>query len=233
MVPAPRDFRASVWGVVPGVGTPPPGRVTVNSFEMRPRGGFVLRLEKTSRGQTEKPLDVYFIDVEGGQATLLVTPSGESMLIDTGYPGLGAIATSIACSATIKQAGLTQLDYLLVTHYHDDHVGNAAAIAAHIPVGTFVDHGESVETDDNARALYAGYVKARATGRHLLVKPGNKIPIRDLDVTIVTAGGEHLTRPLSAPAGPNPLCAAFKAKDADPSENARSVGSMIAFGRFR
>src|SRR5688500_9801292 len=162
-----------------------------------------------------RPLDIYFIDVEGGQATLFVTPAGESMLIDTGHPGNGDRDLNRVL-ATITQAGLTKLDYLLVTHYHSDHVGNAAAIAEKIPVGTFVDHGPTVETDESATKLYAEYVKGRASGRHLLVKPGDKVPIRDLDVTIVTAHGERLTRPLVRPSFPNPLCAAFKPKDPDP-----------------
>ena len=180
--------------------------------------------------QRVEALDIYFIDVEGGQATLFVTPSGQSMLIDTGNPGDRDLNRVLD---TIKQAGLTKLDYLLVTHYHGDHVGNAAAIAATIPVGTFVDHGESVETTDGAKALYADYVKGRERGKHLLAKPGDKLPVRDLDVTIVTAGGNHITRALSGRAAPNALCAGFTPKDPDPSENARSVGSMIAFGRFR
>jgi glucose/arabinose dehydrogenase/beta-lactamase superfamily II metal-dependent hydrolase len=182
--------------------------------------------------QVPKPLDVYFIDVEGGQATLFVTPSGESMLIDTGYPGNGDRDINRVLS-TIKQAGLTRLDYVLVTHYHNDHVGNAAAIAARIPVGTFIDHGETVETTADAKALYDGYVTGRAAARHMLAKPGDKVPIRDLDVTIVTAGGERIRRALAPPALPNPLCAGFAPKDPDPSENARSVGSMLVFGRFR
>jgi competence protein ComEC len=186
----------------------------------------------SGRAQVGRPLDIYVIDVEGGQATLFVTPSGESMLIDTGHPGEGDRDLNRVL-ATIKQAGLTKLDYLLVTHYHSDHVGNAAAIASKIPVGTFIDHGPTVETSDAATRLYEEYVKGRATGRHLLVKPGDKVPIRDLDVTIVTANGERLTRPLCRPCVPNPYCAAFKPKDPDPTENARSVGSMIAFGRFR
>jgi beta-lactamase superfamily II metal-dependent hydrolase len=182
--------------------------------------------------EAQKALDIYFIDVEGGQATLFVTPSGESMLIDTGYPGLEDRDLNRVL-ATIKQAGLTRLDYLLVTHYHGDHVGNAAAIGAKIPVGTFIDHGPSVETDAAATALYDAYVKGRERGKHMLAKPGDKVPIRDLDVTIVTANGEHITRPLCRPCVPNPYCSAFKPKDPDPSENARSVGSRIAFGRFR
>jgi beta-lactamase superfamily II metal-dependent hydrolase len=182
--------------------------------------------------QTPKPLDIYFIDVEGGQATLLVTPSGESMLIDTGYPGFEDRDVNRVLSA-VRQAGVKKLDYLLVTHYHNDHAGNAAAIAARIPVGTFIDHGESVETTEDAKALYASYVKGRSTGRHMQVKPGDTIPFRDLAVTILTAGGEHIRQALAGAAQPNPSCADFKPKDPDPSENARSVGSMIAFGSFR
>jgi glucose/arabinose dehydrogenase/beta-lactamase superfamily II metal-dependent hydrolase len=184
------------------------------------------------RGQAQKPLDIYFIDVEGGQATLFVTPSGESMLIDTGYPG-NQDRDLNRVLATIRQAGLTKLDYLLVTHYHSDHAGNAAALAAKIPVGMFIDHGPTVETDAPATALYETYLKGRASGKHMLAKPGDKVPIRDLDVTIVTANGEHITRPLCRPCVPNPYCGAFKSKDPDPGENARSVGSRITFGRFR
>jgi glucose/arabinose dehydrogenase/beta-lactamase superfamily II metal-dependent hydrolase len=191
-----------------------------------------LVLAATPHAQSQKPLDIYFIDTEGGQATLLVTPSGESMLIDTGFPGFGDRDLN-RILATIKQAGLSKLDYLLVTHHHLDHVGNATAIAAKIPVGTFIDHGPTVETTDDAKALYDSYVKGRASGRYMLAKPGDKVPIRDIDVTIVTSNGEHITRPICRPCVPNPFCAAFKPKDADPSENARSVGSVIAFGRFR
>jgi glucose/arabinose dehydrogenase/beta-lactamase superfamily II metal-dependent hydrolase len=182
--------------------------------------------------QSPRPLDIYFIDVEGGQATLFVTPSGESMLIDTGYPGFEDRDLNRVL-ATIKQAGLTKLDYLLVTHYHSDHAGNAAAIASKIPVGTFIDHGPTVETGAPAAALYEAYVKGREHGKHMLAKPGDKVPIRDLDVTVVTANGEHISRPLCRPCVPNPYCSAFTPKDPDPGENARSVGTRIVFGRFR
>src|SRR5262245_6598283 len=96
----------------------------------------VLGLLARPAAQSAKPLEVYFIDVEGGQATLVVSPSGQAMLIDTGYPGFeDRDVTRVA--AAVKQAGLSRLDYLLVTHYHNDHVGNAPAIAARIPIGTF------------------------------------------------------------------------------------------------
>ena len=193
----------------------------------------VLATSSAPGAQLRRPLDIYFIDVEGGQATLLVTPSGQSMLIDTGFPGFEDRDVNRVLG-TIKQAGLAKLDYLLVTHHHADHVGNAAAIAAKIPVGTFIDHGPTVETTADATALYGGYAKAIAKSRHLVVKPGDKIPLRDLDVTIVASNGEHIARPLAGvSAEANPLCSAFKPRTPDPSENARSVGAIISFGRFR
>ena len=160
-----------------------------------------------SRAQapSQKPLDIYFIDVEGGQATLLVAPSGESMLVDTGFPGYdGRDLARIEAAA--KQAGVSRIDYLVITHYHTDHVGNVPALAPRIPIRTFVDHGPTVETA-NTR-LYDAYVEARKTGKHLQVKPGDKIPIAGLDVTVVAAGGQALAKPLPGAGAANPLCAA-------------------------
>src|SRR5262249_47359664 len=104
----------------------------------------------------KKPLRTYFVDVEGGQATLLVTPDGESLLIDTGWPGNdGRDADRIVAAA--KDAGISKIDYVLITHYHDDHVGGAPQLAAKIPIETFIDHGENRETDGNAAKLYDAY----------------------------------------------------------------------------
>jgi beta-lactamase superfamily II metal-dependent hydrolase len=192
----------------------------------------ILFVVAPRRAQTPESLQIHFVDVEGGQATLFVTPSGESLLIDTGFPGNDDRDLDRVLDA-IKSAGLKSLDYLLVTHYHSDHVGNAAAIASRIPVGTFVDHGDTVETTADAKALYDGYLRGRATGKHLQVKPGDKLPIKGFDVTIVSAGGEHIATALQGGGQPNPQCASYKPKDPDPSENARSVGSVITFGRFR
>jgi len=182
--------------------------------------------------QAKKALEIYFIDVEGGQATLFVTPTGQSMLIDTGYPGNGDRDLNRVLAA-IKQAKLKRLDFLLVTHYHADHAGNAAAIAAKVPVATFIDHGETVETTADAKALYGGYVKGRSRARHMLAKPGAKILLGEVEFTIVTSGGAHINRPLVPSAKPNPLCASFTPKDPDPGENARSVGTLIAYRNFR
>ena len=169
--------------------------------------GVILMLAGSLHAQraAPRPLDIRFLDVEGGQATLLVAPSGESMLIDTGFPGNGGRDLNRILAA-IKDAGLKKLDYLVITHYHSDHVGNAAAIAAKIPVGTFVDHGPLRERTNELDALYEGYVKARAGGRHIEAKPGDRIPIRDLDATIVASDGALLASPLPGAGEPNPLC---------------------------
>src|SRR3954470_10210579 len=110
-----------------------------------------------------RPLQVFVIDVEGGQATLVVSPAGQSLLIDTGWPGFdGRDAGRI--QAAMKAGGVTRIDYLLVTHYHTDHVGGVPQLAARVPVGTFIDHGATVE--DPADPGYTAYLKTRATGKH-------------------------------------------------------------------
>jgi len=177
-------------------------------------------------------LSVYFIDTEGGQSTLFVSPSGESLLVDTGWPDFnGRDADRIVAAA--KHAGLTKIDYLLITHYHMDHVGGIPQLAARMPIGTFIDHGPSVEHGEDADELVAAYTHAREEGHHLLARPGEKIPIRGLDVEILTAAGDEISSPLPGAGAPNPECASVKLRDADPSENAQSVGTLITFGRFR
>jgi competence protein ComEC len=192
----------------------------------------VLLLTATLGAQAEKPLEIRFIDVEGGQATLIVSPAGESMLVDTGYPGNnGRDADRIAAAA--RQAGLSRIDYLVVTHYHADHVGGVPALATRIPVGTFVDHGPTVEQGDQPAALYGAYLEARAKGRHILARPADTLPLKGVDIRVVSAAGDLITKPLAGAGQPNAMCAAFAAKDPDPTENARSVGMVVTFGRFR
>jgi competence protein ComEC len=179
-----------------------------------------------------KTLDIYFVDVEGGQATLVVSPSKQALLVDTGWPGFNMRdANRIAAAA--KRAGVKQIDYLVVTHYHTDHVGGAPQLVGKLPVRTFVDHGESVEHGENEDRLYNRYVKARETGQHLQVKPGDKIPMKGLDVTVVTSAGQGIAGPLPGAGQPNPACATTKPLENDPSENAQSVGILIQFGSFR
>jgi competence protein ComEC len=179
-----------------------------------------------------KDLEIFFVDVEGGQATLIVTPSKQSMLVDTGWPGLN-MRDADRIAAVAKRAGVKQIDYLVVTHYHTDHVGGVPQLVHRLPVRTFVDHGETVEHDEEGTRMYTRYLKARETGQHLQVKPGDKIPIKGLDVTVLTSGGESIANPLPGAGQPNPECASTKLQEADPGENARSVGILVQYGNFR
>jgi competence protein ComEC len=181
-----------------------------------------------------KVLEVYFVDVEGGQATLIVAPSKQSLLVDAGWPGMNS-RDAIRIAAVAKKAGVKEIDYLVVTHYHDDHVGGVPQLAAKLPIRNFVDHGESVEHNGHAEHLYKSYVRTRdaSGGKHFEVKPGDKIPVKDLDVTVVAAGGEGLQSALPGAGQPNPACAGVKPMEADTSENARSVGILVQYGDFR
>lgn len=192
----------------------------------------VLAVAVLAASQGAKTLDVYFVDVEGGQATLFVAPSGESLLVDAGWPGFeGRDADRIA--AVVKRAGLSRIDYLVVTHYHADHVGGVPALAAKIPIVTFIDHGPTVEDGEQAAELYRRYVETRAKGRHLLVKPGDKIPLAGVDITVVAVNEERIADAVPGGGQPNGLCSSFTPKAPDPSENARSVGFVLTYGRFR
>jgi beta-lactamase superfamily II metal-dependent hydrolase len=179
-----------------------------------------------------KNLEIYFIDVEGGQATLFVSPGGESMLVDTGWSGNNSRdANRIAAAA--KHAGVKAIDYLLITHFHEDHVGGVPQLAGKLPIRNFIDHGESVEQDRRAKELYNAYVEYRAKGNHILAKPGVTIPVKGLDVKVLTADGDEIESPLPGAGQANPLCAQDKLHAPDPTENARSVGTLINFGNFR
>jgi beta-lactamase superfamily II metal-dependent hydrolase len=191
----------------------------------------LVSLTASVGAQPRDTLDVYVIDVEGGQATLFVSPAGESMLVDAGWPGFnGRDADRIAAAA--KRAGLSHIDYLIVTHYHRDHVGGVPDLVARLPVKTFVDHGPTIETGEAPSALYNSYLEARKSGRHVRVKVGDAIPMKGIDVRVVASNGELLSRPLSDGAA-NPLCDSFTPREADPGENARSVGTVISYGKFR
>jgi len=179
-----------------------------------------------------KPLQIYFIDVEGGQATLIVTPLGESLLIDTGWPGYeGRDADRIVAAA--HQAGIKQLDYVLITHFHRDHVGGVPQLVDGIKVGTFVDHGPNQEDSEVTRTDYAAYEKAIAGHAHVVVKPGWGLPIKGLEVHVLAAAGDHITSPLPGAGEANSYCGSEPAAAVDNTENARSVGVLITFGHFR
>lgn len=179
-----------------------------------------------------KPLQIYFIDVEGGQATLVVSPSGQSLLIDTGWPGYeGRDADRIV--ATAHAAGVKQIDYVLITHYHRDHVGGVPQLVDGMKVGTFIDHGPNLEDSEVTRTDYAAYQKAIAGHTHVVVKPGFGLPIKGIEVEVLSAAGDLLGKPLPGAGEANSYCKGHAAEADDPTENARSVGVLITFGKFR
>ena len=180
----------------------------------------------------EKNLQVFFIDVEGGQSTLIVSPSGESMLIDTGWPGHNHRDVDRIVHAA-KKAGCKRIDYVLVTHYHMDHVGGAAQLAERFPVRTFVDHGANTETDKGAQQMNEIYAKALQNAKRLTVKPGDKIPVKGLDVTVVAARGEHIATALPGAGQPNAECASCPRRADDNTENSKSIGVVVQYGKFR
>ena len=198
---------------------------------------FVLAILEAASASAQRrdELRIYFVDVEGGQSTLFVSPSGESLLIDTGFPG-DRDATRIADAA--KQAGVTEINYLLITHYHGDHVGGVPTLAGKIPIRTFIDHGPIMEQTLNVPQSFAAYAPVRGKGQHIVAKPGDTLPVKGLDVRIVSAAQVVTTKALPGGGEDNPLCTQFQPKDETKDmllggENAASVGSVITLGKFR
>jgi competence protein ComEC len=188
-----------------------------------------------SHAAEARGLDIYWIDVEGGAATLIVTPAGESVLVDTGWPGTRD-AARIAVAA--REAGVTRIDHLITTHWHQDHFGGVADLAGRLPIGRFYDHGfpagNPPDIDPKLKAAYLDATKGRST----VLRPGDQVRLRQargiptLRLRVVTADG--------AVAGEVPgsaqtrACAqaAHTAIPDDKSDNFRSTGFKLSFGGF-
>ena len=199
-------------------------------------------------------LKVVSIDVEGGGGTLFVTPEGKSLLIDTGWPGGagllsspdGAKNSADRIAAAAKKLGVSKIDYLIITHYHMDHVGGAMELVKRIPVDTFIDHGpnaehlapgEKVPPDLAGGApdqLYPRYLEIIKGHKHIVAKPGQVINIGSMTDTIVSSDGVVLAKPLPGAGAANPVCNTAESKasrDVGGEENARSVASVLRFGK--
>ncbi len=189
-------------------------------------------LSTPASAQKPGKLLIYSIDVEGGQSTLLVSPSGASLLVDAGWPGnKGRDAERIR--AAMRDAGITKIDHLLVTHYHMDHVGGVPELVTEgVPIGEFLDHGENREDSDVTRHDYAAYLKAIQGKPHRIVHPGDSIDLAGLSVVVLTADGEHVRAIPGVTPQHNAYCTDEPQADADPSENARSVGILVTYGKF-
>jgi beta-lactamase superfamily II metal-dependent hydrolase len=194
-----------------------------------------LTFAGAAQAQKPKTLDIYFIDTEGGLAALYVSPSGESLLIDTGNPG-GRDTDRIMEAA--QAAGVKQIDYLIITHYHVDHIGGLPELAKRIPIKHFIDHGETGEHTPAIEAAVKQYAEMYTDANHMVAKPGDKIPIPGLNIEVVTSAQKVLKTPIAGAPGagkPNPECATFQPRDeshVDP-DNRYSVGTVIAYGKFR
>jgi competence protein ComEC len=186
-------------------------------------------------GALSKELAIYFIDVEGGQATLVVTPSGQSLLIDAGYGRTSRDPDRIM--AAVRDAGLARIDYLLVTHFHNDHVGGVPELMSRIPVGTFIDYGRPLGTpygvDRMMTRSFANYEPFRAMAQHLVPQPGDRLPLAGVETVVVSAGGSLLSQPLAGGGQQNGACATLTHHPEDGTENFRSVGIVLRYGDFR
>ncbi len=194
-----------------------------------------LPLSAAAQTPSENQLKISFIDVEGGQATLFVTPQNESLLIDTGWPGNNARDADRIVAAA-NAAGLHRIDFVLITHFHTDHVGGVSQLVARFPIGTFIDHGPNRELDRGITEQgFAAYQSVLADGHyhHITVHPGDVLPIHGMHVTVVSGDGDVLAQPLPGGGQANPFCAASPMRPTDTTENARSLGVQITFGKLR
>jgi competence protein ComEC len=194
---------------------------------------FALTLHAQSTAATGK-LRVYLIDVEGGQSTLFVAPAGKSLLIDTGWPD-NNFRDADRIVAAAKSAGLSRIDYVLITHYHDDHVGGVPQLVQRIPVGAFIVHGPNRELDKGTERGYAAFQKiiTDTKTKEIVAKPGDRLPIEGLDVTVISADGKVIQTPLPGAGQPNAFCKESEIRPPDQTENARSLGVLIRFGELK
>jgi len=182
---------------------------------------------------TPERLQIYVVDVEGGKAMLVVSPTGESLLVDTGNVGAGAHRDAGRILAAVHDAGLHQIDHLVTTHWHRDHFGGMALLARHITIREFIDHGANVQPDPVVDPfLRKTYPVLYRTAKHTVAVPGDTIPLGEVDVRVIASAGNTIQMPPSE-GTPNPYCAAFRRRENVVTENSQSIGLVFSFGRFR
>src|SRR3569833_1124469 len=195
-----------------------------------------------------RPLDIYFFVVVGGQSTLLVTPDRQSFLIDTGYagsvdpeadalpgdPAKARDANRIVAAA--RDAGVKQIDYLMITHFHPDHDGGVVELSKLMPIRHFVDHDTLLPEalkDAGTRSAYERYLAVRKGQPHMEAKPGDRLPLTGSETVVVSSGGSVLTQPLAGAGAANSRCGSQAPGPNDPLENPRSTGVVVTLGKFR
>ena len=230
-------------------------RAAIVSLLLLVAGCFTMGLlprRASAQVKTEHRLLIYTIDVEGGQATLLVSPSGGSLLVDAGWPNISVDSTDPVIQglhnsglpdqtgrdaerimAAMRDAGITRIDHLLITHFHTDHVGGVPELVKQVPIGEFLDHGPNREVSEITRHDYDAYLTAIGDKPRRIVYPGDTISVSGLDVLVVTGDGEHIAAVPGIKPLPNPQCASEPNWDLDDTENPRSAGILVRFGKFR
>jgi beta-lactamase superfamily II metal-dependent hydrolase len=205
----------------------------------------LILLSAFAQSGAAQSLQIYFIDVEGGQSTLIITPAHQSLLIDAGFPSDGTFESrpgdarrardASRIAAVASAVGLKQIDYLLITHFHGDHDGGVPELAQLIPIRTFVDHGglEDPGTVPGTVEAFDAYAALRAKGKHMDVKPGDPLPLKGVRASIVSSAGRTLHSALAGAGMPNPRCSEPAIPAQEKTENPRSTGFRLDFGRFR
>jgi competence protein ComEC len=207
----------------------------------------LVALPRPAQAKTAEALEIYFIDVEGGQSTLMVTPEHQALLIDTGFAGEGSgfhpgdphkarDANRIVAAA--RDAGVSRIDYLLITHFHSDHDGGVTELAQLMPLGAFIDHGspsaEAAATSPETKDAFDAYSTVRSkAAQHLEPGPGDRLPLKGLDAVVVSSAGQTLSAPLPHAGGANAACRDPATPPRDSYENPRSTGIVVRYGKFR
>jgi beta-lactamase superfamily II metal-dependent hydrolase len=185
-----------------------------------------------AQNRAAKPLTIYIVDVEGGNATLFVSPTGESLLIDTGNANAAAPRDAGRIMEAVRDAGLTQIDNLIITHWHGDHYGSLAELAKQIPIKHYWDHGPNVQPgqgpDDFLKNVYADLI---SKAQHTVAKPGDRIALGPANALVVISAGMPIA-PLKGAGQRNPECANFQPSDNN-MEDPMSVGILMTFGKFK
>ena len=184
-------------------------------------------------GPADGRLDIYWIDVEGGAATLLVTPAGETVLIDSGNPVRRDADRVVKMLAA---AGMKQVDHLIITHYHGDHFGGATILATLLPIRNLYDNGQFDDMPDNPGRAY---FDLKADQKHV-VKPGERLPLKQAagdkspKLSLRFLGGrKQFIEPPADAAANTEVCAAGREKERDGSDNANSVVMLVSFGDWK
>jgi len=193
----------------------------------------LLMVSSIGAAAESRPLNIYYIDTEGGQSTLFVGPTGESLLVDTGNPGERDLSR---ITETLRGAGVSRIDHLWITHFHVDHVGTLLELAKQFPVQHFYDHGTPNPKDRIVSAAFIGAYAQLSQGKRTIVKPGDKVKMSGLDITAVASANQFIRKNLKGGGRANVACAQTQPVDEsgyfDP-DNGESAGFVLAYGRFR